>query len=262
LNKLSTLFKRLLQTIDRGSLLLREMEIVVGASAQRVRTIPSRWCSSRGKRWMDIIFSSLMLLLLSPLLFLIALAIRISSGKPVIFRQRRSGRGGRQFQLLKFRTMTVENTEGPRLTRSGDSRVTPIGRWLRKSKLDELPQLMNVLRGDMSLVGPRPDLEEFWQRTTEPTRQALALLPGITGAACLVFRNEESLLAQIAPGQLFAFYVETLLPLKSQLDLDYAARATFFTDCGVLLRTITAAARTNSTTTHTASLFHEQLSRQ
>jgi lipopolysaccharide/colanic/teichoic acid biosynthesis glycosyltransferase len=210
---------------------------------------------------MDIVFSSLMLLLLSPLLLLIALAIRTSSGKPVIFRQWRSGRYGRQFQLLKFRTMAVQNTEGPRLTRSGDSRVTPVGRWLRKSKLDELPQFMNVLHGDMSLVGPRPDLEEFWQQTSAHTRQALALVPGITGAACLVFRNEESLLAQIAPEHLFVFYVETLLPLKSQLDLDYAGRATFFTDCSVLLRTITAAARIRSTT-HPATLFHEQLSRQ
>lgn len=209
---------------------------------------------------MDIIISFLGLLLLSPLLFLIPIAIRLTSGKAVIFRQWRTGRYGRQFQVLKFRTMEIRGATGPYLTQSGDSRVTPLGKLLRKSKLDELPQLLNVLSGEMSLVGPRPDLEQFWNRTSPVARQALTLSPGLTGAASLSFRNEEDLLTRVAPEHLSNFYVEKLLPLKAQLDLEYAANATFLTDCIILLQTIAAAARVNSSSIPTQS-FDEQLSR-
>lgn len=209
---------------------------------------------------MDIIVSFLGLLLLSPLLFLIPIAIRLTSGKAVIFRQWRTGRYGRQFQVLKFRTMEMRKAQGPHLTQSGDSRVTAIGKLLRKSKLDELPQLLNVLSGEMSLVGPRPDLEQFWNRTCRATRQALTLSPGLTGAASLVFRNEEDLLAQVEPEHLSNFYVEKLLPLKAQLDLDYAGNATFLTDCMILLRTIAAAAGVNPSRA-LAHTLNEQLSK-
>lgn len=233
----------------------------MGASAPRARALQSCWCTSRGKRWMDIIVASLGLVLLSPLLSLIALAVRISSGNPVIFRQWRTGRNGREFQLLKFRTMAVRCSEGPRLTQAGDSRVTPIGKWLRKLKLDELPQLVNVLRGEMSVVGPRPDLEDFWKQTAAPIREVLSLIPGLTGAASLAFRDEERLLARLPSEQVSKFYIEELLPMKAQLDLEYAAQATFLTDCGLVLRTIAAAAGIGPTT-NPAPRLHEYLSRQ
>jgi len=188
---------------------------------------------------MDIVAATLGLLLLLPVIFVIALAIAINSGKPVLFRQKRVGRNGRDFHLLKFRTMKMETTKnGVGLTRDGDSRVTRIGRWLRKRKLDELPQLFNVLKGEMTLVGPRPDLEEFWSQASDEDRRVLELTPGVTGAASLAFSNEEGLLAKIPAERLTSYYLEQILPQKARLDSDYAARATFRSDCGILLRTV------------------------
>jgi len=186
---------------------------------------------------MDLVVSAIGLTLLSPVICMIALAIAIHSGKPVFFRQRRLGRNGREFQLLKFRTM-VTGKNGPGLTRDGDARVTPIGRWLRKRKLDELPQLFNVLKGEMSLVGPRPDLEEFWSKASPEDRRILELTPGVTGAASLAFCDEERLLAQVSAEQLASFYLQEILPQKARLDSEYAARATFRTDCGILVKTV------------------------
>jgi len=188
---------------------------------------------------MDMVAATLGLLLLLPVIFVIALAIAINSGNPVLFRQKRVGRNGRDFHLLKFRTMKIETTKnGVGLTRDGDSRVTGIGRWLRKRKLDELPQLFNVLKGEMTLVGPRPDLEEFWSQASDEDRQVLELTPGVTGAASLAFSNEEGLLAKIPAERLTSYYLEQILPQKVRLDSDYAARATFRSDCGILLRTV------------------------
>jgi dTDP-4-amino-4,6-dideoxygalactose transaminase/lipopolysaccharide/colanic/teichoic acid biosynthesis glycosyltransferase len=200
--------------------------------------VASRWCLSRGRRWMDIIMAALALLLLSPVFFGIATAIGITSGRPIFFRQWRLGRYGREFQLRKFRTMRATTENGPRLTQDGDSRVTWIGRWLRKWKLDELPQFVNVLIGDMTLVGPRPDLAEFWSRATAEDQRMLALTPGVTGAASLAFRGEERLLTRVPPEQLTSFYIEQVLPQKARLDSAYAARATFRSDCGILLQTL------------------------
>jgi lipopolysaccharide/colanic/teichoic acid biosynthesis glycosyltransferase len=132
--------------------------------------------------------------------------------------------------------VTAKN--GPGLTRDGDARITRIGRWLRKWKLDELPQLFNVLKGEMSLVGPRPDLEEFWSRASLEDRRILELTPGVTGAASLAFSDEERLLAQVPAEQLTSYYLQDLLPRKARLDREYAARATFRSDCGILLRTV------------------------
>jgi lipopolysaccharide/colanic/teichoic acid biosynthesis glycosyltransferase len=189
---------------------------------------------------MDIVAATLGLLLLLPVIFAIALAIAVNSGKPVLFRQQRVGRNGREFHLLKFRTMTIETTtkNGIGLTRDGDSRVTGIGRWLRKRKLDELPQLFNVLKGEMTLVGPRPDLEEFWSRASAKDRRILELTPGITGAASLAFSDEERLLAQVSSEHLTSFYLQQVLPQKAGIDGEYAARATFRSDCAILLKTV------------------------
>jgi len=186
---------------------------------------------------MDIMASALGLILLLPVICVIALAIVIHSGKPVFFRQKRLGRNGCEFHLLKFRTM-VTAKNGPGLTREGDARVTRIGRWLRKRKLDELPQLFNVLKGEMSLVGPRPDLEEFWSQASMEDRRILELTPGVTGAASLAFCDEERLLAQVPAEQLDSFYLQEILPQKARLDSEYAARATFRSDCGILLQTV------------------------
>lgn len=186
---------------------------------------------------MDLATSALGLTLLLPVICVIALAIAIHSGKPVFFRQKRLGRNGREFYLLKFRTM-VAAKNGPGLTRDGDARVTRIGRWLRKRKLDELPQLFNVLKGEMSLVGPRPDLEEFWSQASLEDRRILELTPGVTGAASLAFCDEERLLAQVPAEQLASFYLQDVLPQKARLDSEYAVRSTFRSDCGILLRTI------------------------
>jgi lipopolysaccharide/colanic/teichoic acid biosynthesis glycosyltransferase len=199
----------------------------------------SPWCNSKTKRVLDIAFASSALVVTAPLMLLTTIAIRATSRGPALFRQWRVGLNGHPFQLLKFRTMkTTAPESGPGVTRAGDARITWIGRRLREWKLDELPQLINVLRGEMSIVGPRPDLDEFWRQATDVERQALAVKPGLTGAATLVFSNEQKLLAQIPAPDLVVFYVRDLLPRKARLDCEYAARANFVSDCRVLLKTV------------------------
>jgi lipopolysaccharide/colanic/teichoic acid biosynthesis glycosyltransferase len=129
------------------------------------------------------------------------------------------------------------NNPGVFITRSGDSRITPVGRWLRKWKLDELPQFINVLKGEMSLVGYRPDMMKYMRTLTGHDRYIQHFRPGITSPASLRFRNEEQLLAKVPPEEMEQFYVSNLLPQKVRMDLDYAERATFLTDCRILLRT-------------------------
>jgi len=201
----------------------------------------SPWCFSRFKRAMDFVCVLILVPFVLPVMAIIALAIQATSRGPVLFRQRRLGRGGTKFELLKFRTMHhARPTAGSGLTQRGDRRITPIGRLLRRCKLDELPQLFNVLRGEMSLVGPRPDLPEYFESLDAKQRRVLSLTPGITGAASLKFRNEEALLAQVDQERLESFYVETLLPQKIALDLEYARTATAVTDTAMVLRTAAA----------------------
>lgn len=195
----------------------------------------SPWNHSRGKRMFDFVAAGVVLLPCLPLIALIAAAVAVTSRGPVLFRQRRVGENERAIELLKFRTMLHNlGSAGPGVTRSGDPRITPIGRFLRRCKLDELPQLLNVLRGDMSLVGPRPDLEEFCQALGPEHRLVLTLRPGLTGWATLHFRNEEQLLAAVPKEQLVSYYRETILPQKAQLDMAYAERATFLGDLAIL----------------------------
>ena len=147
------------------------------------------------KRSLDLLFSITGLLALSPLLLLIILVIKFSDGGPVFFRQVRVGQGGRKFRIWKFRTMIVNAEKlGLSVTRDGDPRVTPVGRLLRKSKLDELPQLLNVLAGEMSLVGPRPEVPRYVEQYSPEQRRILELKPGITDLAILEFSHEEDLL--------------------------------------------------------------------
>jgi lipopolysaccharide/colanic/teichoic acid biosynthesis glycosyltransferase len=201
----------------------------------------SSWNLSFGKRLLDIIGSSIVLALALPLMLLVAAAVKIGSPGPVLFRQERVGKDGAEFEMLKFRTMYHRPAGGgPGLTRKGDNRVTPVGKLLRKWKLDELPQFLNVLRGQMSLIGPRPDLPDFYVRLDPKRRNILNLKPGITGWATLHFRDEESVLAAVSHEEMLNFYVGDLLPRKVDLDLSYARGATLKSDIGILLQTFAA----------------------
>lgn len=196
---------------------------------------------------MDIIYSILLVLISLPLLIGGAILIKCSSSGPILFRQKRLGKDGIPFQLLKFRTMHHRPLfQGPGLTQHGDPRITTIGRVFRQWKIDELPQLFNVLAGHMSLVGPRPDLPKYLDTLPEAQRQVLLLRPGITGAASVQFRDEELLLADVPPERLEDFYVETLLVKKIDLDLKYAQTASFFSDAAMMLRTVTACLRSET----------------
>ena len=199
---------------------------------------PYAWSCSAGKRLFDLIFAGFFLLLTWPLMLLAALLIKCTSAGPVFFRQIRAGQNGKPFELLKFRSMTHGRRDaGPGVTRQGDPRIFPAGRWLRKWKVDELPQFINVLRGDMSLVGPRPDLPEYIELLSSDQREVLLLRPGITGAATVQFRHEEELLAQVPPDELQQFYVYRVLPEKVRIDLEYARQATWLGDLRIILRT-------------------------
>ena len=189
------------------------------------------------KRAFDILFSALGLVVLSPLLLLLVMAVKLSSRGPVCFRQQRIGQAGQPFRIVKFRSMIVDADKfGLSVTRAGDTRVTRVGRLLRKFKLDELPQLWNVLVGDMSFVGPRPEVPRYVAQYTAEQQQVLALKPGITDLATLEFRNEEELLRTAADTE--AFYLEHCVPRKIALNLAYAQRANLWEDVKIILRTL------------------------
>ncbi len=156
------------------------------------------YCRGILKRSLDFSASLVAVAILAPLLALLALVVFLSSGPPVLFAQKRVGRDGRPFRLLKFRTMRTDAGPGPAITASGDARVTRIGRVLRATKLDELPQLINVLRGDMSLVGPRPEVPRYVARYDDRQRGVLRVRPGLTDPASVHFRDEEQLLGAVA----------------------------------------------------------------
>ncbi|MDO5623950.1 MAG: sugar transferase [Pseudomonadota bacterium] len=188
---------------------------------------------------MDVALSMPALLLLAPLLAGIALWVRLDSPGPALFRQERVGQGGRLFRIAKFRTMHVHDGSGSQVTAAGDARITRAGRWLRRAKLDELPQLINVLRGEMSLVGPRPEVPRYMALyPPEARRTILGLRPGITDRAAIAFRDEERLLAA-APDPERA-YVEQVMPIKQRHYLAYAAHHTVAGDVRILLDTLRA----------------------
>lgn len=190
-----------------------------------------------GKRIFDFLFSLVGLLLVSPLLILIGLAIRLSDGGRAIFVQKRMGSGMQPFNFYKFRTM-IENADqkGPLVTGSSDNRITPVGRILRKYKLDELPQLLNVLKGEISLVGPRPEVEKYVNHFEKEYREVLVIKPGITDYAALAYRNEEEILKQYDdPHQA---YVEKILPAKIELYKKYMNDISLSTDLKLIARTI------------------------
>lgn len=175
-----------------------------------------------------------LLVLLAPVMLLLALLVRLSSPGPVFFLQERVGRGGRPFRIYKLRTMRV-NTSGPQVTGGGDARITPLGAWLRHWKLDELPQLLNVVRGEMALVGPRPEVPRYVAHYTPEQQQTLMVPPGITGLSQLRYRNEEELLRNAADPE--ALYLEELMPAKLAIDLEYLRQRSAWTDFCLILRT-------------------------
>ena len=165
----------------------------------------------------------------------IAVFVWVRSGRPVLYRGRRMGRGGIEFDILKFRTMTTDGS-GPGITSGGDPRITPTGRWLRRTKLDELPQLLNVLRGEMSLVGPRPEDPRYAAHYRDRFAEVLSVRPGITDPASLEFLDEAAMLAASADPE--RVYVEAVLPVKLRLAAEYVDQATPARDLQVLCATL------------------------
>jgi lipopolysaccharide/colanic/teichoic acid biosynthesis glycosyltransferase len=194
----------------------------------------SSWCMSKRKRCFDLVLSVITLILFSPMMLVIAWLIKITSQGPALFRQERVGLYQQTFVILKFRTMHNRGKlfdSGPTVTRHGDSRMTKVGALLRRLKLDELPQLINVVRGDMSFVGPRPKIAQH---------ENLCMLcrPGITGAATIEFSHEEGLLRNV-PDEFVERYVTTVLnPEKCKLDIQYIETTKFATDLKILMNTV------------------------
>ena len=188
------------------------------------------------KRIVDVVMAGLGLACLSPLFLGIAVLIRVSSPGPVFHRAARVGKDGKIFRLYKFRSMVVNAAKvGPGITCAGDPRVTPLGRWLRRLKLDELPQLINVLCGEMSFVGPRPEDPRYVAQYTAEQQQVLRVRPGITSAASAHYPHEEQLLTGV---DWESTYRRIILPAKLQIELDYLRRRTLWSDFLVIGQTL------------------------
>ena len=194
------------------------------------------------KRVMDIAISAAALCVLWPVFLLIALAIVIDDPGPVFYRQVRVGRGGRPFRIFKFRTMVVDaDKKGLSITVGRDSRITRVGAFLRKTKLDELAQLLNVLCGQMSFVGPRPEVPRYVELYTPYQRQVLLVRPGITDYASIAYRNENDLLAGADDPE--KMYIETIMPDKIELNMKYLREISPLADLRLILSTIGAVLR-------------------
>lgn len=191
------------------------------------------------KRSFDIIASGIGLICLSPLFLILAVWIKIDSKGPVFYRQIRVGKGNKDFHLYKFRSMRVGSDKKGLITVGGhDSRVTKSGYYIRKYKLDELPQLINVFIGDMSLVGPRPEVRKYVDMYTPEQLKVLSVCPGITDMASICYRNENELLAQVEDPE--KYYVETIMPDKLRINLEYVANHSFGYDLKLILQTFKA----------------------
>ncbi len=189
------------------------------------------------KRFFDISCSSIGLIILLPLFTVVAIIIKLDSRGPVFFRQQRIGKNFRPFRIYKFRTMTTDAPEkGPEITIGGDKRVTRIGRILRKYKIDELPQLINVLKGEMSLVGPRPEVEKYVELYKEDYKHILQVRPGVTDISSITYRDEEGVLMDKKDPE--AYYRQVLLPEKIRLAREYIDRASFFYDLRLIFKTV------------------------
>jgi len=223
-----------------------------GRASQRIVDVLERWCVGASvetrhtagwrmhkmavKRSLDLAISAAGLLLLAPLFLVVGLATILDDGFPVFFRQKRVGRNGRPFDILKLRSMRTGIAGSP-ITAADDPRVTRVGRWLRRYKLDELPQLWNVFRGEMSLVGPRPEIPKYVDLRNPAWRHVLAVAPGITDIATLVYRNEEDVLNGAA--DLDDYYRHTVLPAKLTLNIEYLSQRSLWLDLRIIATTVT-----------------------
>jgi lipopolysaccharide/colanic/teichoic acid biosynthesis glycosyltransferase len=189
------------------------------------------------KRWVDFVLALTGLVFLAPLIGIIAVLIKSSSDGPILYSQKRVGRYFKEFDFYKFRSM-VNNADkvGPGVTAGKDSRITPIGAWLRRTKLDELPQLFNVLKGDIALVGPRPELLRYVSCFQSEYTQILTVRPGITDYAAIAFRDEEILLNRYSDVE--AAYIKIVLPQKIELYLNYIQNISLWTDLKIVKQTI------------------------
>ena len=190
------------------------------------------------KRIFDVVASGLGLLVLSPFFLLLAVWIKLDSAGPVFYRQVRVGRYNRNFRLFKFRSMRVGSDKKGLITVGGrDPRVTRSGYFIRKYKLDELPQLINVLLGDMRLVGPRPEVRKYVEMYTSEQLHVLDVRPGITDMASIRYRNENELLAEAEDPE--AYYIREIMPDKLKINLEYVAKHSFWLDMKLIFKTIT-----------------------
>jgi len=205
-------------------------------SKESAESWPASVRSGALHRAFDVLCAATGLLFLSPLFCAAALAIKVDDGGPVLYRQSRVGKGFRLFRICKFRSMVTGADRGSLLTAAGDLRLTRVGRWLRRYKIDELPQLFNVLKGEMQLVGARPEVKRYVEMFRPQYAVLLQDRPGLTDAASLAYRREEHLFSIQVERQ----YVEEILPDKLKLSLDYQEHRTFLSDIRILLRTVFA----------------------
>jgi lipopolysaccharide/colanic/teichoic acid biosynthesis glycosyltransferase len=189
------------------------------------------------KRAFDILTAAIALALLSPLLLIVALLVRLTSPGPIFFRQERIGRGFRPFRIYKFRSMVPDAPkQGGPITFGADPRITKVGRFLRATKIDELPQLINVLNGDMSLVGPRPEVRKYVEMFHDDYADVLRVRPGITDPASIKYRHEAEILGRCDNPE--KEYVERILPEKIRLGKEYAKRPSLWADFAIILKTL------------------------
>ena len=192
---------------------------------------------NRIKRLFDLFFSFVGISLFLPVGALIALIIKIEDGGPIFYVQERVGQGARDFKMIKFRTMIRDADKiGSAITIGNDSRITRVGRCLRRFKLDEFPQLFNVLKGEMSFVGPRPEVPKYVALYNDTEREVLNLVPGITDPASIIYRNENEILGKFGDPE--KHYVEKIMPDKIRINLEYAKKANVLSDIFVILQTI------------------------
>ena len=191
------------------------------------------------KRLFDVVASGLGIIVVSPFLLILALWIKLDSKGPVLYRQDRVGRFNKDFRMLKFRSMAEGSDKGSLVTiGKRDSRITRAGYFLRKFKLDELPQLFNVFSGEMSLVGPRPEVRHYVNYWTPEQMHVLDIRPGITDPASIKFRNENELLEQVEDPE--KYYIEVIMQEKIKLYLEYVENHSFWGDLGIVFKTIQA----------------------
>ncbi len=197
-----------------------------------------RLADSPLRRTVDVTVALLALVLLSPVLLLLGVLVRLSSPGPAVFKQERVGRDGRPFTIWKFRTMVVTPTGfGPQVSGVTDPRITGLGRWLREHRLDELPQLVNLVRGDLTLIGPRPEIPEFVDHYTPEERLLLRVRPGVLGPGALLFAASQAAELDAVPDP-HAHYVQHQLHQKLALDLEYLRDRTVRRDLGLIARTL------------------------